>query len=66
MPPWLHVEPPEFLNLEFDADPGPAFDFDADPDSAFHSAADPDPTSKNDADPDPDPQHLTQRPRAEV
>ncbi len=42
-PPWLHFEPQQLLN----------FDFDADPDPAFHPNADADPVSQNDADPDP-------------
>ncbi len=40
-----YLEPLQFLNFYFDADPGPTFDLDADPDSdlAFHSNKAPDP-----------------------
>ncbi len=43
-PPQLCFEPLKLLNLDFNADPDPA----------FHSNADPDPASKNNADPDPE------------
>ncbi len=40
-PPRLHIEPPQLLKFDFEADLDPAFDFDAYPDPAFYSDADP-------------------------
>jgi hypothetical protein len=34
-PSWLHFEPPQLLNFDFDADPDLAFDFDVDADPAL-------------------------------
>jgi hypothetical protein len=54
---WLHFEPLQLLNFDFDAnpDPDPDFDVDADPfpNPSVYSDAEPDPASQNDVDPDP-------------
>jgi hypothetical protein len=52
-PPWLYFKPLKLLNIDFNADPDPAFHSNADLDPAFHSSADPDPAFQSNADPDP-------------